>query len=164
MIDSSDGRRLDPGEEGELVFTTLTKQALPLIRYRTGDIGSVIAEPCPCGRTTVRLTGLRGRHDDMLIVRGVNVFPSHVEHLLLSVEGTAPHYRLTVERTGPMDELTLEFEPAEDGAHHESLREQVERHLREHTGIRIAVEVREPGSLPRSEGKAARIINRRAGE
>ena len=83
------------------MFTTLTKEALPLIRYRTGDLGALTREPCACGRTTARLTGLRGRRDDMVIVRGVNLYPSHVEHALLSVDGVAPHYRLIVERNGP---------------------------------------------------------------
>ncbi len=163
VVDPSDGRRVAPGAEGELVFTSLTKEALPLIRYRTGNIGRVVVHACPCGRTTVRLTGLRGRHDDMLIVRGVNVHPSQVEHALLSVDGTAPHYRLIVERPGPMDELTLECEPADAGVDRDSLRGRLEVLLKEHTGIRIAVEVRSPGSVPRSEGKAARIIDRRPG-
>jgi phenylacetate-CoA ligase len=161
VIDPRDGRPVQPGAEGELVFTTLTKEALPLIRYRTGDIGRVIVEPCTCGRSTVRLTGLRGRHDDMLIVRGVNLHPSQVEHLLLSVEGAAPHYRLVVERHGPRDELTLECEPVA-GGDHTRLREQIEQLLREHTGLRIEVAVLEPGSVPRGEGKAVRVLDRRA--
>ncbi len=162
VVDPGDGRRLEPGVEGELVFTTLTKEALPLIRYRTGDIGSVIVGTCRCGRTTARLTGLRGRHDDMLIVRGVNLFPSQVEHLLLSVEGTAPHYRLIVQRTGALDELILECEPAAADSDPDRLRQRIEPLLREQTGLRIAVSLLEPGSLPRSEGKAVRVIDRRA--
>jgi phenylacetate-CoA ligase len=143
------------------VFTSLTKEALPLIRYRTGDIGRVIEEPCSCGRTTVRLTGLRGRHDDMLIVRGVNLYPSQVEHVLLGVDGVSPHYRLIVERIGPMDELTLECEAA-DGTERESLRGRLQALLREHTGLRITVAVLDPGSVPRSEGKAVRVLDRRS--
>ena len=111
VIDPDTGQPVAPGGDGELVFTTLTKEALPLIRYRTGDIGRLIEEPCECGRTTVRLTGLRGRVDDMLIIRGVNLYPSQVEHALLSVDGRRRHYRLIVERPGAMDELTLECEP-----------------------------------------------------
>jgi phenylacetate-CoA ligase len=161
VIDPAHGRRLEPGAVGELVFTTLTKEALPLIRYRTGDIGSVTYEPCRCGRTTARLTSLRGRRDDMLIVRGVNLFPSEVEHALLSVGGAAPHYRLIVERSGALDELTLECEPAAPSVDRESLRELLGPLLRERTGIRIAVAVLEPGSVPRSEGKATRVVDRR---
>jgi phenylacetate-CoA ligase len=143
------------------VFTTLTKEALPLIRYRTGDIGSLIEDRCECGRTTVRLTGLRGRVDDMLVVRGVNLYPSQIEHALLGVDGVAPHYRLIVERPGAMDELTLEFEVA-GGADRESLRAQVGRLLREQTGLRISVSMLDPGALPRSEGKAVRVVDRRS--
>jgi phenylacetate-CoA ligase len=162
VVDPHDGRRLEAGAEGELVFTTLTKEALPLLRYRTGDIATLIDEPCPCGRTTVRLTGLRGRHDDMLIVRGVNIHPTEVERLLLSVEGTAPHYRLIVERPGPLDELTVECEPSAGITDPAALRERLAWTLREHTGLRIAVSMVEPGTIPRSEGKAVRVVDRRA--
>ena len=144
------------------MLTTLTKEALPLIRYRTGDLVSITFDPCECGRTTIRLTELRGRRDDMLIVRGVNVFPSQVEHVLLSVEGVAPHYRLIVERTGAMDELTLECEPAQ-GADADDLAARIGNQLREQMGIRFEIVVREPGSIPRSEGKAVRVVDRRAG-
>ena len=157
------GRAVPPGTEGELVFTTLTKEALPLLRYRTGDIGCLADTPCPCGRSTVRLTGLRGRLDDMLIVRGVNIYPSSVEHVLLGAGGVAPHYRLIVERPGPLDELTLECEPDGDGADPGALRERLEQLLREHTGLRITVRVAEPGTIPRSEGKAVRVVDRRTG-
>jgi phenylacetate-CoA ligase len=161
VIDPDDGRTLPPGTEGELVFTTLCKQALPLIRYRTGDIGRLAAEPCPCGRTGARLRGLRGRHDDMLIVRGVNIHPSNVEHLLLGVEGVAPHYRLVLERSGALDELRLEIEPSGEGDR-DRLSARLEFLLRERTGLRIAVDVLEPGSIPRSEGKAVRVVDRRS--
>jgi phenylacetate-CoA ligase len=159
VIDPADGR-VAAGAEGELVLTTLTKEALPLIRYRTGDLVSVVGEACRCGRTTVRLAALRGRRDDMLIVRGVNVHPSNVEQLLLSVDGAGPHYRLIVERTGSLDEVTLECEPAA-GADPDALAVRVARHLREHMGLRIEVAVLEPGSIPRSEGKAVRVLDRR---
>jgi phenylacetate-CoA ligase len=160
VIDPSDGRPVGPGVEGELVFTTLTKEALPLIRYRTGDIGSYDDAPCACGRTTARLHGLRGRHDDMLVIRGVNLYPSAVEHVLLAVRGAAPHYRLVVERPERLDQVRLECEPAPE-ADREALRTEAERLLREHTGLRIPVSVVEPGSLPRSEGKAVRVLDRR---
>jgi phenylacetate-CoA ligase len=156
-----EGDVVGEGEEGELVFTTLAKEAQPLIRYRTGDVGSVTHEPCECGRTMARIRALHGRRDDMLVIRGVNVFPSTVEHLLLGVEDVAPHYRLIVERPGPMDELTVECEPARGSVDRSALRERVERILREHTGIRIAVAVVEPGAVPRSAGKAVRVVDRR---
>jgi phenylacetate-CoA ligase len=161
VIDPDSGAALGEGDEGELVFTTLVKEALPLIRYRTGDIGSLTTEPCSCGRTLARITGLRGRLDDMLIVRGVNLFPSNVEHLLLGVEEVAPHYRLIVERPGAMDELTVECEPASPEIDREELAGRLEPLLREHTGLRIAVSVVEPGAVPRSEGKAVRVVDRR---
>src|SRR6185436_18387664 len=111
VIDPDSGEPLGEGDEGELVFTTLVKEAMPMLRYRTGDIGSLTFEPCRCGRTTARIRGLRGRRDDMIVVRGVNVYPSSVEHALLSVPEAAPHYQLVVERTGAMDELTVQCEP-----------------------------------------------------
>jgi phenylacetate-CoA ligase len=162
VIDAG-GHAVPPGTEGELVFTTLTKEALPLLRYRTGDIGCLAGTPCPCGRSTVRLTGLRGRLDDMLIVRGVNIYPSSVEHVLLGASGVAPHYRLIVERPGPLDELVLECEPDRAGADPGPLRARLEQLLREHTGLRIIVRVAEPGTIPRSEGKAVRVVDRRTG-
>jgi phenylacetate-CoA ligase len=160
-IDPDGGRAVGPGEEGELVFTTLAKEALPLIRYRTGDIGSVTEEACECGRTLARIGSLRGRLDDMLIVRGVNLFPSNVEHLLLGIEEVAPHYRLIVERPAAMDELTVECEPVSAEVDRAELAQRLEPLLREHTGIRIAVSVVEPGGVPRSEGKAVRVVDRR---
>jgi phenylacetate-CoA ligase len=161
VINPDDGSHAPAGEEGELVFTTLTKEALPLLRYRTGDLGRLLTDPCPCGRSTDRIAGLRGRLDDMLIVRGVNLHPSQVEHLLLGVEGVAPHYRLVLERPGPLDELTLECEPAGARADLETLAARIAERLRQHTGLRIAVEMLEPGSIPRSEGKAVRVVDRR---
>jgi phenylacetate-CoA ligase len=161
VVDPDSGAPLGEGEDGELVFTTLAKQALPLIRYRTGDIGSLGGAPCTCGRTFVRIAGLRGRRDDMLIVRGVNLFPSTVEHLLVGAGEVAPHYRLIVDRKGAMDELTVECEPASVGVDREGLVARLEHLLREHTGLRIAVAVVDPGTVPRSEGKAVRVVDRR---
>ena len=136
-------------------------EALPLIRYRTGDLGALTEEPCRCGRTTARLTRLSGRRDDMVIVRGVNVYPSQVEHLLLNVHGVAPHWRLIVERPGFMDELTLECEPSTLDGDRDGLRQTLERNLREGLGVRITIKVLDPGSVPRSEGKAVRVVDRR---
>jgi phenylacetate-CoA ligase len=163
VIDPDSTDAVPPGTTGELVFTTLTKEALPLLRYRTGDVGRLDGAPCPCGRSTVRLSGLCGRLDDMLIVRGVNIYPSTVEDLLLGAGGVAPHYRLIVERPGPLDELTLECEPDGTGEDPGALRARLERLLREHTGLRINVSVADPGTIPRSEGKAVRVLDRRAG-
>ncbi|MGZ4324785.1 MAG: phenylacetate--CoA ligase family protein, partial [Solirubrobacteraceae bacterium] len=160
VIDPDSGATVPAGNEGELVLTTLTKEALPLIRYRTGDLVSITLDACECGRSTIRLMELRGRRDDMLIVRGVNMHPSQVEHVLLSVDGAAPHYRLIVERTSAMDELTLECEPAA-GANADDLAARIARQLRAHMGIRFEIAVREPGTIPRSEGKAVRVVDRR---
>jgi phenylacetate-CoA ligase len=162
VIDPDTGSVLGPGEEGELVLSTLTKEALPLLRYRTGDIAAIVEEPCECGRTLARIGRLRGRRDDMLIVRGVNLFPSHVEHVLLQVDDVAPHYQLVIERPVAMDELTVQCEPVAEGLDHSEIRARVEHLLREATGIRLRVEVLDPGEVPRSEGKAVRVVDRRS--
>jgi phenylacetate-CoA ligase len=161
VIDPKSGDPVPEGVDGELVFTTLAKEAQPLIRYRTGDVGSVTAEPCDCGRTLERITALRGRLDDMLIIRGVNLFPSNVETLLLGVEELGPHYRLVIERPAEMDEVSVECEAADSGVDREALAQRLEVLLRDHTGIRIPVSVLEPRGVPRSEGKAVRVVDRR---
>jgi phenylacetate-CoA ligase len=160
VIDPDTAAPVPEGEEGELVFTTLAKEAMPLLRYRTGDIGSLTLEPCVCGRTTARIRGLRGRRDDMVIVRGVNVYPSNVEHALVALPEAAPHYRLVVDRTGPMAELTVECEPAGADVDTEALRSRAEHALHQQLGIRVRVDVLEPGAVPRSEGKAVRVVER----
>jgi phenylacetate-CoA ligase len=146
-------------DPGELVITTLTKEAMPLVRYRTGDIATIVDEPCVCGRTLARMGPVRGRRDDMLIVRGVNVYPSEIEQALLGVEGVAPHYQLVVERPGTLDEVTVRCEPEGGGA--SDLAARIAHALRERTGLTFAVELTEPGAVPRSEGKAIRVIDRR---
>jgi phenylacetate-CoA ligase len=161
VLDPETGDAAPEGADGELVFTTLTKEAQPLIRYRTGDIGSVTSDPCECGRTMTRIAALRGRLDDMLIIRGVNLFPSTIETLLLGVEEVGPHYRLIVERPAEMDEVSVECEPAGVEIDRAALTERLESLLRDHTGIRIDVSVVEPGTIPRSEGKAVRVVDRR---
>lgn len=161
VIDPHTGTPVPPGTTGELVFTTLTKEALPLIRYRTGDLGAVTEAPCRCGRTSARLIDLSGRRDDMMIIRGVNLYPSHVEQILTAVDGVAPHWRLILERPGPMDELTLECEPSSLDGDRAGLKQTLEKNLKEGTGVRIAVVVLEPGAVPRSEGKAVRVVDRR---
>jgi phenylacetate-CoA ligase len=161
VVDPESGASLDEGVEGELVFTTLLKEAMPLLRYRTGDIATVTFEACTCGRTTARIRGLRGRRDDMIIVRGVNVYPSNVEHALLTIPEAAPHYQVVVERSGAMDELTVQCEPATANVDPAMLRAVVERVLREQLGVRVHADVLEPGQVPRSEGKAVRVVDRR---
>jgi phenylacetate-CoA ligase len=153
-IDPESGAAVDDGEVGELVFTTLTKEAMPLLRYRTGDLASVTHEPCACGRTFARMSRVKGRTDDMLVIRGVNVFPSEIERVLLGVGGLEPHYQLVVERSERLDELTVQVEGAIDPT---TVREQLERAL----GLSARVEIVEPGSIPRSEGKALRVLDRR---
>jgi len=153
-VDPDGGAAVPDGEVGELVFTTLTKEALPLLRYRTGDLASVTRDPCACGRTFARMSRVTGRTDDMLVIRGVNVFPSEIERVLLGVEGLEPHYQLVVERNDRLDELTVQVEGAVAAA---PVRAQLERAL----GLSARVEVVEQGSIPRSEGKALRVLDRR---
>jgi phenylacetate-CoA ligase len=161
VIDPATEQPVAPGALGELVFTTLTKEALPLVRYRTGDICSLDEAPCVCGRTTVRMGPVRGRRDDMLIVRGVNLYPSEIEHVLLSQDGIAPHYQIVVERPVDLDELTVRCEPLEAGGDRAALAARVRHALYEGTGVGIAVELLDPGAVPRSEGKAVRVLDRR---
>jgi phenylacetate-CoA ligase len=144
-----------------LVLTPVTKEALPLIRYRTGDISSLEVTPCVCGRTTVRMSRIKGRYDDMLIIRGVNLYPSEVERILLSVGDVAPHYQLVVDRPGTLDELSLLCEPAREGLDRGLLQSRLQYALREQTGLSIAVQVLERDRVPRSEGKAVRVVDRR---
>jgi phenylacetate-CoA ligase len=161
VLDPETSEPVPAGEPGELVITTLTKEALPLLRYRTADIAALDETPCACGRTLARIGPVHGRRDDMLILRGVNVYPSEIEHVLLGVEGVAPHYELTVDRPGASDEVSVRCETA--GAATDELRARVREALRERMGIGIDVELVPAGSLPRSAGKAARVIDRRSG-
>jgi phenylacetate-CoA ligase len=157
VVDPESGEPLPDGVDGELVFTTLTKEAMPLLRYRTGDIASLNRQPCVCGRTFARMSAVRGRRDDMLIVRGVNVYPSQFEDALLSVDGVAPHYQLVVERPVDLDEVTVLCEGEGD-----DLAERVRRAIHHQIGVSVRVDVRAPGEIPRSEGKAVRVIDKRA--
>jgi phenylacetate-CoA ligase len=161
VIDPETEQPLGPGAEGELVFSTLTKEALPMLRYRTGDLSSIDPTPCVCGRTTARMARVRGRIDDMLIIRGVNLYPSEVERVLLGVGDVTPHYQLVVDRPGTMDELTVLCEPATATPDTGPLARRIERALREATGLGILVQVLEPGGVPRSEGKAVRVVEKR---
>jgi phenylacetate-CoA ligase len=162
IVDPETGEPVAEGEEGVLVFTTLTKQALPLIRYWTGDITSLSSEPCACGRTLARMGRIKGRADDMLIIRGVNVYPTQVEAALLQVPELTPNYRIVVSRTGTLDEAEVEVEVAQELVDDRGLRSRAERALREIIGCSIAVALRSPGTVPRSEGgKLQRVLDRR---
>ena len=168
VVDAESGEPLPDGEQGVLVFTTLTKQALPLLRYWTGDITSLSREPCSCGRTLTRMALITGRTDDMLIVRGVNVYPTQVESVLLQVPELTPHYRLVVTRERTLDEVEVQVEVAEshfgrDSTELRPLEERVEKLIRETIGTSMRVTLLEPGQGPRSEGgKLARVDDRRA--
>jgi len=161
VVDPQTGEALPDGETGELVFTTLTKEALPFLRYRTGDLASVTREPCACGRTLARMSRVVGRTDDMLVIRGVNVFPSEIERTLLAIPELAPHYQLVVERPGRLDELTVQAELREHERGGERLQALVEERLGRALGLSARVELAAPGSVPRSEGKALRVLDRR---
>jgi phenylacetate-CoA ligase len=162
IVDPETGEPASEGEEGVLVFTTLTKQALPLIRYWTGDITSLSSEPCACGRTLVRMDRIVGRADDMLIIRGVNVYPTQVEAALLQLPELTPNYRIVVSRTETLDEAEVEVEVAGELVDDPELRSRAERTLREAIGCSIAVTLRPPGTVPRSEGgKLQRVLDRR---
>jgi phenylacetate-CoA ligase len=154
------------GETGELVFTTLTKEALPVLRYRTRDLASLDRRPCPCGRTGVRMSRVVGRSDDMLIIRGVNVFPSQVEEALLRVEGTAPHYLIEISRPGTLDEAVVKVEVRPGDFRDEmremiELRDRIDREIHAVTGVRMTVELVAPNALERSAGKARRVLDHR---
>jgi phenylacetate-CoA ligase len=161
VIDPETEQPVGPGMDGELVFSTLTKEALPMLRYRTGDLSSIDPSPCACGRTTARMARVRGRFDDMLIIRGVNLYPSEVERVLLGVGDVTPHYQLVVDRPGAMDELTVLCEPAAPTPDTGPLSRRIERALREATGLSMLVHLLDPGGVPRSEGKAVRVIDKR---
>ncbi len=158
-IDPESGAAVPPGASGELVITTLTKEALPLLRYRTRDITRLETAPCVCGRTHLRIMRVTGRNDDMLIIRGVNVYPSQIEAVLVGFPAIAPHYQLVIERQGALDHLTIEVEAlaaAGDEAQR-NLGEAVRNHVKSLIGVTCAVAIKAPGGIPRSEGKAVRI-------
>jgi phenylacetate-CoA ligase len=163
VIDPVSQQPVATGVEGELVLTTLTKEALPLVRYRTGDLSWLLDEPCICGRTHVRMGPVRGRLDDMLIIRGVNLYPSEVERVLLGLADVGPQYQILVERPGELDELTVVCEPASGEVDRDGLARAAAQALWQATGLHVRVEVVAPGAVPRSEGKAVRVVDRRPG-
>ncbi len=155
-----------PGEQGELVFTAVTKEAMPIIRYRTRDIASLDETPCLCGRTTVRMSRVVGRTDDMLIIRGVNVFPSQIEEALLRVDGAAPHYQIEVNRPGALDEVIVNVEMHPQAfsdrlSQIQALRDRIDKEIHSITGLRMKINLVSPQTLERSAGKAVRVIDRR---
>jgi phenylacetate-CoA ligase len=161
VIDPETAKPVPLGEAGELVLTTLTKEALPMLRYRTRDITRLVEEPCACGRTHRRMLRITGRSDDMLIIRGVNVYPSQVEAVLVGFPGLAPHYQLVLTRDGPMDAMTIEVEFAAAALGGEpvaaKMAAEVRHHVKAMVGVTCEVVLKPPGEIPRSQGKAVRI-------
>ncbi len=165
IVDPKTGERVEVEEKGELVLTTLTKEAMPVLRYRTGDITYFIDGECECGRTHPRIGRIKGRTDDMLIVRGVNIFPSQIEHVLMEMKGVGNSYEILIDRD-VMDEITVKVEVSEERFDGEiekliDLKKEVEERLKEVIGIRANVKLVEPFSISRREGKAKRVIDRR---
>jgi phenylacetate-CoA ligase len=172
IVDPATGDVLGPGREGELVLTTLTKRAMPMIRYRTGDITTLTTEPCPCGRTSARIARVKGRSDDMLIIKGVNLYPSEVERALLAIEDLVPHYQLVVDRRETLARLEIQVEAAPAvvercggwTAEHPAiaaLRRRVTDQVTRAIGLSVDAVIVGPRTIPRSEGKAVRVIEKR---
>ncbi|MDX9888921.1 MAG: phenylacetate--CoA ligase [Anaerovoracaceae bacterium] len=166
IINPDTGEVLGPGEKGELVITTITKEALPIIRYRTKDITSLHYEKCQCGRTTVRMSKIQGRSDDMLILGGVNVFPSQIEEVLINAPGIGPHYQIRVYKKEYLDKIEVDVELKDatyldSFAKLETLNQDIRGRLRTVLGIDAKVNLVQPASLPRFEGKAKRVIDER---
>jgi phenylacetate-CoA ligase len=166
IIDPDTGAVLPDGEEGELVLTTLSKQAMPMIRYRTRDITSLLSEPCPCGRSLRRMRRVGRRTDDMMIIRGVNVFPSQIESALLEVEGTLPHYQIILTRHRGLDQIEVQVEVTSESFSDkigalEQLNDKIADAIEHVINIRVEVTLVEPNTIQRSEGKAKRVIDRR---
>ncbi len=166
IIDPVTEEVLPPGSSGELVFTMITKEAMPLIRYRTRDISSLNYETCVCGRTMVRMSRVSGRTDDMIIIRGVNVFPSQIESVLMNIEGVEPHYLLIVDREGSLDTLEVQVEVNEklfsdEIKTLEIITKRIAKDVKDYLGVSAKIKLVEPKSIPRSEGKAKRVIDKR---
>lgn len=166
IIDPVTGEQLPPGETGELVITTLTKEGIPLVRYRTRDLTSLDYTPCRCGRTHVRITRLRGRTDDMLIIRGVNVFPQQIEGLLMEQRALSPNYQLVVDRVNNLDTLEVRVEMgehlfADEIGKLQTLERTLQKNIKEYLGVTVKVRLMEPHSIERSQGKARRIVDNR---
>ncbi|MDR0471834.1 MAG: phenylacetate--CoA ligase [Nitrososphaerota archaeon] len=168
-INPNTGEVLSEGEEGELVFTTLTKTGMPMLRYRTRDISKIDATPCKCGRTHARMTRVMGRSDDMLIIRGVNVFPSQIEHVVMGFSELAAQYLIVVDRPGALDTFTIKVELTEKATQSSqldktTLKSDIQKKIHIITGIYADVEIIQFGELPRTEGKAKRVLDLRIGK
>lgn len=166
VIDPETEAVLPYGETGELVFTTITKEAFPVIRYRTSDITKLIPDPCVCGRAFVRMERVSGRTDDMLIIRGVNVFPSQIEEVLMGIDGVEPHYQIIVEREGALDMMEVQVEVNEEVFSDEikkleRLSRSIGVEIKDMLGISCGVKLVEPKTIQRSEGKAKRVVDKR---
>ena len=166
VIDPETGERLSEGEKGELVLTPLTKEALPSIRYRTGDITFLMDDECSCGRTHPKIHRIIGRSDDMVIVRGINVFPSQIEHVLMQMPEVGDNFQIVLTKRGALDEITVKVEVKDEVftgelADLNELRSRIQEKLREEIGLRVNVELVEKGTLQRFEGKARRILDLR---
>ena len=166
VIDPKTGEVLEPGEEGELVFTTINKEAMPLLRYRTRDVSCMDFDTCPCGRTHPRILRIRGRSDDMLKIRGVNVFPSQIEYVLQKMDELGDQYQIVLTKLGPLDDLKVKVEVKPSAVSDKpwemvGLKKRVEDEIRSVLNLNLEVDLVEPGSLPRSEGKAKRVLDLR---
>ena len=166
IIDPDTEEVLPYGTPGELVFTTITKEAFPVIRYRTRDISILYSEPCRCGRTIVRMGRVQGRSDDMLIIRGINVFPSQIESVIMEIDGIEPYYQLEVAREGRLDTLTVKVEVNEkvfsdEVKNLQNMEHKLEKNIKEMLSVSAQVKLVEPKSIQRSEGKAVRVIDKR---
>jgi phenylacetate-CoA ligase len=160
IVDPASGEPVEDGAQGELVLTTLTKEAMPVLRYRTGDVTSFVDDPCPCGRTHRRIARLSGRTDDMLVIRGVNVFPSEIEAVLLADAAVGAQYRILVDRRGTMPDLVVQTELAHAtlASERDAVVARVAGRLEQRLRLRMRVDVGDPGSITRSEvGKAKRV-------
>jgi phenylacetate-CoA ligase len=167
IINPDTGEEVAEGEDGELTITTLTKQGIPLIRYRTRDVVSMRQEKCRCGRTSPRISKIKGRTDDMIVVRGINVFPSQIEHVLIGIEGTQPYYQIVVDRQAhKLDEVEVLVEVeqkffSDEIKHLNEIRDKIRKEIENVLSIGVKVTLVEPKKIPRSEGKAKRIVDKR---
>jgi phenylacetate-CoA ligase len=166
IVDPATGEPLADGQEGELVLTALSKEAMPLVRYRTRDLTAIVAEPCPCSRTLRRIRRIDRRGDEMFAVQGVNVFPSQIEAALLAVEGTLPHYQIVLTQANGLDQVEVQIEVTPQifsdriGAL-ESLQSKLAHEIEHALGISVPVRLVEPHTIERSRGRAKRVVDKR---